>query len=131
MNSWAMGNRRQLFGASPNPWIPIFQLLHSFMHHSAFRLNLDEGTYELTLLKKDMLHHCQGLIESLQENAKLVTTSFHSKLPGDKDFRLFFWKGNQTKDILQPHWKVPDQVSQCEWNLPIYRHQRFLNGKKT
>ena len=52
--------------------------LYSFMHRSAFTLDLGEGIYELTLLKGDILHYCQGLIDSLQEHAKLVTASFHT-----------------------------------------------------
>ena len=54
------------------PWLPIFWFLHPSLHHSAFKLNLNEGIYELALLKGDILLYCQGLKELLQENAKLV-----------------------------------------------------------
>lgn len=68
------------------PGTQLFVFLHSFIHHSAFKLDLDEGTCELTLKGDDSLHYCQSLIESVQENAKLGITFFHGKLPGDKDF---------------------------------------------
>lgn len=54
------------------------------MNHSAFKLDLNEGTYELTLLKEDTLHYSHELIESLQENAKLVTASFYNQISGEK-----------------------------------------------
>lgn len=59
------------------------------MYHSVFKLNLDKGIYNEKLLKEE-LSYAIAKIESLQENAKLVI-SFHSKLPGDKDFRYFFF----------------------------------------
>lgn len=68
-----MGNLRWPLGSS---LAPRFSVFHSFMHHSAFKLDLHERTYELTVLKGDILHYCQGLVESLQKYAKLVTTSF-------------------------------------------------------
>lgn len=42
-------------------------------------MRLDEELYELTLLKGDILHYCQGLIKLLQENAQLVSASFYSE----------------------------------------------------
>ena len=56
------------------------------MHRNAFWPNLHEGNYELTLLKGDILHYCQGLIEFLQENSKLVA-SIHTDVPGHRLFR--------------------------------------------
>lgn len=47
-----MGNPRWLPGSSLAPHFSIF---HSFIHHSAFKLDLHEGTYELTVLKGDVL----------------------------------------------------------------------------
>lgn len=61
------------------------------MHHCAFKLNSNEGTYELTL-KGDNLRYCQGLIESLKESVNLIMASFHSELPGDKDLDIVFLK---------------------------------------
>lgn len=86
MNSWTMENPRYPLGSSRLA-NPSFQFLHSFMHYSAFKLVLNDGTYETTILKGDILHYDQGLIKSLQENAKLVTASFHSELPGEKQFK--------------------------------------------
>lgn len=39
-------------------------------------MHLDEGTDELTLLRKDILHYCQGLLTSLKK-----------LFPGNKDFK--------------------------------------------
>lgn len=50
-------------------------------------MHLHEGTYESTLLKGDILHYCLGLINQLEENDKLISDSFYSALPGDKDFK--------------------------------------------
>lgn len=50
-------------------------------------MHLGEGTYELALLKEDILHYCQGLINQLKETDKLVASSFHSMLLGGKDFK--------------------------------------------
>lgn len=36
---------------------------------SAFKPELEEGTFKLTILKGDISHYRQGLIKSLQENA--------------------------------------------------------------
>lgn len=36
---------------------------------SAFKPDLDEGTFKLTILKGDTSHYRQGLIKSLRENA--------------------------------------------------------------
>ena len=81
-------------------------------------MQLDEGMYEPTLLKGDILHYCQGLIEALKRNEKLVANSFHSKLPGDEDLKdhglqpgdFVYWKRYLIKDSLQPRWKGPCQV---------------------
>lgn len=88
MKSQGYGKLNTAAWLFPALWLPIFQFLHSFTHHHTFKLNLDEETYGLTLLKGDILYYRQGLIESLQDNAKLVTASFHSELPGDKDFKI-------------------------------------------
>lgn len=47
---------------------------------------LDEGACEQTLLKGDILYYCQGLVNQFKGIDTLVTDSFHSALPGDKDF---------------------------------------------
>lgn len=83
-NSWRckiQDNHLVLLGSLANP--TFLKSLHYLMHHN----KLGQGTYELTLLKGDNLHYCQGLIKALQENAKLITISFHSELPGDKDLK--------------------------------------------
>ena len=41
-------------------------------------MQLEEGMYEPTLLKGDILHYCQGLIQTLKRNERLVVDSFHS-----------------------------------------------------
>lgn len=40
-------------------------------------MNLDEGTYESTLLKEGILHYYQGLINQLIGTDKLVTFISH------------------------------------------------------
>lgn len=50
-------------------------------------MHLDEGAYEPALLKGDIPHACQGLTNQLEENYKLMTDSFHTVLPRDKDFK--------------------------------------------
>lgn len=47
----------------------------------------DEGTYESTLLKEDIQHYYQGLINRLKEVDKLGTDSFPHVLLEDKDFK--------------------------------------------
>lgn len=92
MNSWGYGKPKMAtwFFEAPcqTPFFSVF--IHSFMPHIAFKLDLDldEGTYELPLLKGDSLHYCQGLIKSLPENAKWVTASFPRKQPEDKRLRI-------------------------------------------
>ena len=39
-------------------------------------MQLREGIYELTLPKGDILHYCQGLIETLKRDERLVADSF-------------------------------------------------------
>lgn len=51
-------------------------------------MRLDEEAYELTLLKGDILHYCQGLIKSLQANARVVPASFHSELQEMKTLKI-------------------------------------------
>ena len=76
-------------------------------------MQLDEGMYERTLLKGDILHYCQGLIETLKIIERLTADSFHSELLGYKDLKdhglqhgdVVYWKGCQIKDYLQPCWK--------------------------
>ena len=50
-------------------------------------MHIDEGIYEPTILKGDILHYCQGLTKALKDNEKLVTDSFHNELPGEKDLK--------------------------------------------
>lgn len=50
-------------------------------------MHLDEGTYESTSLRGDILHYCQGLINQRRETEKLVTESFYSALSGDEDLK--------------------------------------------
>lgn len=74
--------------------------------------------YEPTLLKGDILHYCQGLVEALKRNERLVADSFRSELPGHEDLKdhglqpgdAVSWKRHQIKDSLQPRWKRPYQV---------------------
>lgn len=95
----------------PAPCLPILLSLHSFLHHGAFKLGLGEEPYEPTLLKGEILHYCQGLKESLQENAKLVTTFFHSQLTGNSDVKKHLtasWRfclSERTSDKRHSHWK--------------------------
>ena len=87
---------------------------------------------KLTLFKGDILLYCQGLIELVEENAKLVTTAFHYKLPGEKDFKdhgltpgdFIYWEEHQIKNTLQPHWKGPYQAPNLESTTTlVYRNQ--------
>ena len=81
-------------------------------------MQLNEGMYEPTLLKGYILHYCQGLIEALKRNERLVTDSFHSEFPGDEDLKdhglqpgdFVYWKRHQIEDSLQPFWKEPYHV---------------------
>lgn len=50
-------------------------------------MQLDEEMYEPTLLKGDILHCCQGLMEVLKRNERLLADSFHRELPGDEDLK--------------------------------------------
>ena len=47
-------------------WLPGSPLF--FFHHSELTLDSDKGTYELTLLKGDILHYCQSFTKSLKED---------------------------------------------------------------
>ena len=81
-------------------------------------MRLNEGLYEPTLLKGDMLHYCKSLIELLKEHSKLVSKAYHSNLslneyqishdlqPG----HYVHWKIHHLNDSLQPRWKGPHQV---------------------
>lgn len=68
-------------------------------------MRIDEGNCELISLKGDILPYCQGLIKSLQENARWVPASFYRELPGDEDFKdcglqpgdFVYWKRYQIK----------------------------------
>lgn len=42
--------------------LPLFKII------TGWRMQLNEGLYEPTLLKGVILHHCQGLIEALKIN---------------------------------------------------------------
>lgn len=105
------------------------------MHHNAFKLDLGEETYELTILKEDNLHHCQGLMESLKDNAKLVTISFNRELPEDEDFKdhslppgdYVYWKEhkNKKKDSL-PSLEGSPWMPNSEWTSTlVYRDQKL------
>lgn len=61
-----MGNPRRQLGSSLLPGSP-FLVLTFFMCHSAFKVDLGEGTYKLTFLKRNILHCYQGLIVTSRE----------------------------------------------------------------
>ena len=75
-------NRAAWFSQAPWRTLPFLLLRASQCIEAGHKL--EEETFELTLLKGDILHYCQ---ESLQENAKLVTASFHRELSEDKKFK--------------------------------------------
>ena len=50
-NGWSHGKPKTAAWFFPAPRLLIFKFFHSFIHHRAFKLNLDGGTYELKLLK--------------------------------------------------------------------------------
>ena len=50
-------------------------------------MQLDEGIYEPTLIKEDLLTYCQELTKALEIHAKLIEQSFHSAFPGDEDLQ--------------------------------------------
>ena len=47
----------------------------------------DQGAYEPSLLKGDIMTYCKVLIQALQTNKRLVEQSFQSVLPGDEDIK--------------------------------------------
>lgn len=71
-------------------------------------MHLDETTYELALLRGDILYYRQGFIKVLKENEILATDSFHSELPGDKDLKdhrlqprnFIYWKKTSNKGLF-------------------------------
>lgn len=73
-------------------------------------MQLDEGLYEPTLLKGDILHYCQDLTETLKRNEMLVADSFHSELLRDEDLKdhglqsgdFVYWKTHQKKTLYGP-----------------------------
>ena len=80
-------------------------------------MRLDEGFYEHTLLKGDMLYYCKCLTELLKEHFKLVSEVYHSNLFLDEDqishdvqTDYVYWKRCHLKDSLQPRWKGLRQV---------------------
>lgn len=83
LNKQGYRKTQQLLGTS---WLPGTHFGGGGLHSLIIIIYLSR-TYKLILLKGDILHYSQSLIEPLQENAKLVTVSFHSKLLGDKDFK--------------------------------------------
>lgn len=80
---------------------------------TGFPMHLDEGVYKSTLLKGDILHYCQALINQFKEIDKLITDSFHSALLEGSNFKDYglqpgdfvCHKRHQIKDSLQPCWK--------------------------
>ena len=90
-------------------------------------MNLDEGTYESTLLKGDILHCYQGLINQVIGTDKLVIL-ISQCAPGKQRLqrpwfttRRFLFIGiDIVRDYLQHCWKKPYQVPKHEWtSVPV------------
>ena len=82
------------------------------------QMRLDEGSYDPTLLKADILQYCKCLIKLLADPSKLVSEAYHSNLSSNEDQMSYdlqpgdsvYWKRCHLKDSLQPRWKGPYQV---------------------
>lgn len=46
-------------------------------------MRLDQGAYEISSLKGDMINYFKEFIQDLQRNKKLVEQSFNNAFPGD------------------------------------------------
>lgn len=63
-------------------------------------MHLGPTTFDLQLMKGDILQFCKGLIKSIENNHALVEQSFHCVLLGDEDIkhyalqpgRFIYWK---------------------------------------
>lgn len=90
-------------------------------------LRLDEGTDELTLTERRRFTLLPRFDEVLQENAKLVTVSFHRELSGDKTLDIVFFL-ERTSNKRHSPTSLEGNLSgaQQQMDSPPVGHQRLL-----
>ena len=78
-------------------------------------MHLDEGLYEPSLLKGDILHCCKILTKLLKEHSTLVVDACDTNLPMEEDIQAHnlqpgdyvYGKHHHLKNSLWPKWKGP------------------------
>ena len=71
-------------------------------------MHLVPASFELQVIKGDILQYCKGLISSIKNNHISIEQSFHSALLGDEDLKhhilqpgdFVYWKSHLQKNSL-------------------------------